>query len=94
MSLETVYTSAEDSITTEYVNNHTGKPVEKTVHVKKGDIYGNDFSSSEDEELKTTYSYDKNGNLETTTTTDGITTAYTYDNLNKQTNMSRPGKHI
>ncbi|RCX12208.1 RHS repeat-associated protein [Anaerobacterium chartisolvens] len=92
LSKEDVYVSSTSAATTEYVNNHLGKPVQMRVHVKEGDLYGNDFESTEDSVLTTYYAYDSNGNLKTATTPDGITTTYTYDSLDRQTGVSRPCK--
>ena len=79
---------------TEYANNYLGKVVQKKVHVKAGDIYSNDFNSTQDVVLVTTYEYDKNGNLVTQTNPqpNGVTTTYTYDNLNRQKSVSQPGQ--
>ncbi len=91
LSGEDVYTDTNEIITTEYTNNHLGKPTEKKLHVEEGDIYGYTFGSTTDRILLTAFTYDKNGNLETMTTPDKITTEYDYDKLNRQTGMSQPG---
>ncbi|EPR08089.1 right-handed parallel beta-helix repeat-containing protein [Ruminiclostridium papyrosolvens] len=91
VSKETVYTSTTDKNVTEFINNYLGKVSEKKVHVKAGDLAGNDFNSTEDTILRTVYTYDKNGNLETVTTPDDVTTTCNYDNLNRQTGVSQPG---
>jgi len=46
--LYTQTTPSEKKIVTEYINNCFGKPDVKKVHVRAGDIYGNDFSSNTD----------------------------------------------
>ena len=91
ISKEIVYTDADNTNITEYNYNYMGKVSEKKVHVKAGDIEGNDFSSTEDSILSTSYTYDKNGNLKTITTPDAVITTYTYDNMNRQTGVSQPG---
>ncbi|MGE5579276.1 MAG: S8 family serine peptidase [Bacillota bacterium] len=92
LARQDVYTNALDKITTEYVFNHLGKQVEKKQHVRAGDIYANSFEDSQDLVLTTISTYDKNGNLETVTTPDGVTTTYVYDYLNRQTSVSMPGQ--
>lgn len=42
--------------------------------------------------LTTTYTYDKNGNVLTKTTPNGVTTTYTYDVMNRLLSQSQPGK--
>lgn len=85
------YVDLNNQEVAEYENNHLGKPVSKIVHVRKGDIYGNNSSDDSDVTIKTEYSYDKNGNVKTITTADGMTTTYGYDNLNRQNSVSQPG---
>jgi len=91
LSQEDTYTDATNKNITEYNYNYLGKPSEKKVHVRAGDIDGNDYSSTTDTILTTTYTYDKNGNLETVTMPDNVTTTYTYDNMNNQTGVRQPG---
>jgi|GEM_PF-557318 len=91
LTYECVYTGETTGNVTKYKNNHLGKPVEKTVPVAAGDIDGNYFDSTSEVELKTVYTYDKNGNLETITTPDGATATYGYDNLDRLTSVSKPG---
>ena len=89
---KSVYTDANNNKNiTEYIYNYMGKVVAAKVHVKAGDMEGNEFTSTEDKILSTLYTYDKNGNLQTITTPDGVTTTYTYDNMNRQTSVSQPG---
>lgn len=88
---EDVYTDASNFVTTEYTNNHMGKPLTKNVHVKQGDISGNDISNTTNKVLTTTYTYDNNGNLKTMITPNNITTTYTYDKMDRQTSVSMPG---
>ncbi len=92
LTKEVKYTDSVNSNVTEYVNNHLGKPVEMKVNVKAGDIAGNNSESDSNVALTTIYTYDKNGNLKTVKTPNGITTEYSYDNLNRQTGTSTPGK--
>jgi len=86
-----VYTSAAEKITTEYVNNYLNKPVQEKLHVRAGDLYGNNFSSDTNTILTTAYTYDKNGNVLTVTRPDIVVTTYTYDNLNRLLSTSMPG---
>lgn len=76
---------------TEYTNNHLGKPSEKKVHVSAGDIYGNAVGNTADSVLLTSFTYDRNGNLQTQTEPDTTTTTYAYDALNRQLSVSMPG---
>ncbi|MCL6557985.1 MAG: S8 family serine peptidase, partial [Firmicutes bacterium] len=85
------YTSASTRNVAEYVNNHLGKPVQKKVRAKAGDIFGNSFDSAADAVLTTTYTYDRNGNLKTETGPDGVATTYEYDKMNRQIKISRAG---
>ncbi|PYG87269.1 RHS repeat-associated protein [Ruminiclostridium sufflavum DSM 19573] len=91
ISKEAIYTDANNKNITEYGYNYLGKVSEKKVHVKAGDIEGNDYTGTEDTILSTLYTYDKNGSLETITTPDGVTTTYTYDNMNLRTSVSQSG---
>lgn len=91
LSQKNIYTTTNIYNITDYVNNQLGKPVTQSIHVNAGDIYGNDFSSTTDQLLKTIFVYDKNGNLISETTPDGVTTNYTYDNQNRQLSTSKPG---
>ncbi|MCX7922699.1 MAG: S8 family serine peptidase [Clostridia bacterium] len=88
---EVVDVDANTKNITEYISNHLGKVEQKIVHVQERDIEGYSITSTTDKTLTTKYKYDKNGNLETVTTPDGIVTTYTYDNMNRQTGTSQPG---
>ncbi len=88
-----VYTDTTHKNTTEYTYNHLDKPLTVKLHVKEGDLAGKDFSSVADTVLTTENTYDANGNLDTVTTPNNITTTYTYDNLNNQTGTSQPGQN-
>ncbi|MDD2402550.1 MAG: DUF6531 domain-containing protein, partial [Clostridia bacterium] len=92
LNKEATYTDSQNKILIEYVNNHLGKPITQKQYIKKGDIYGNNFNDTTAKELKTTYTYDKNGNIKTKTTPDQITTTYTYDNMDRQTSISQLGQ--
>lgn len=93
LSKEDDYIDSVRANSIEYANNHLGKSDQKKVHVRKGDIFENDFKNNEDLILSTIYSYDKNGNLKTETGPDGVVTTYEYDNLNRQTKVSEPGQN-
>ncbi|MFZ5987822.1 MAG: RHS repeat-associated core domain-containing protein [Bacillota bacterium] len=96
---EKVYTSPTEYNLIEYNNNHLGKPLQKKVYVKAGEIlYSDDSINSTNTVLVTDYSYDKNGNLKTITYPDRNTldtfpdrlvTVYGYDNMNRQTSVSQ-----
>jgi RHS repeat-associated core domain len=92
ISVQDLYTSATSKNVTEFTYNHLDKPLTQKVHVMKGDIYGNDINDTTDTVLTTAYTYDKNGNLKTETKPDNITTTHTYDNMDRQTGTSQPGK--
>ncbi len=91
LSKQTVYADANTQETTEYQNNYLEKHDIKIVHIRKGDIYGNNASDISNYIVKTSYSYDKDGNVKTMTTADGTTTTYGYDNLDRQISVSQPG---
>jgi hypothetical protein len=55
---EHIYTDSVNKNITEYVYNHLGKPEEKNVYIKEGDIYENDFNESDSIALSTIYTYD------------------------------------
>ncbi|MBC2581762.1 S8 family serine peptidase [Clostridium sp. DJ247] len=88
---ENDYTDTSNFIATDYTYNQLGKPLTKSLHVRQGDISGNDISNTSDKLLTTTYVYDSNGNLKTMTTPDNITTTYAYDKVDRQTSISMPG---
>ncbi|MGE5327889.1 MAG: DUF6531 domain-containing protein, partial [Deltaproteobacteria bacterium] len=94
ISKEAVYTAVYEGVAsrniTEFVNNHLGKPVQKKVHIKAGDLAGNEFESQQDTILTVTYTYDANGNLQTETTPDNITATYAYDRMNRKISEIQP----
>jgi YD repeat-containing protein len=92
MTKKETYTSPTDKNIEEFEYNHLGKIVEQKIHVRKGDLAGNNFNDSEDTVLTTTYTYDMNGNLITMMTPDGVITSYDYDVLGRQIKTSQPGK--
>ncbi|HCC07105.1 MAG TPA: hypothetical protein DEP72_02915, partial [Clostridiales bacterium] len=71
--------------------NQLGKVLTQKVHMKAGDIVGNNFNDTTDMLLITTYKYDNNGNLTTVTTPNGVTTTNAYDVLDRVTSQSQPG---
>ncbi len=83
---------ANTRLVTEYTYNHTNKPTEKKVHISSGSLVGNQFDDETDTILKTTYEYDKNGNLISVTAPNDVAASYTYDNSNRQITMSQLGK--
>ena len=91
LSRQKDYTDSTNYIQTDYTNNEWGKPACKTVYVRNGDISGNSFNDGALSGLATDYTYDANGNLETETNPNNVTTTYTYDHLNRQTSVSQPG---
>ncbi|MDP4093577.1 MAG: S8 family serine peptidase [Bacillota bacterium] len=91
VSKQEVYTDSSNCNVTEFTYNQQGKVLTKTVHVKSGDISGNDIGSSDDKPLTTNFTYDNDGNLLTATTHDNITTTYAYDIMDQQTSVSQPG---
>jgi len=85
------YISEDTTNITEFENNQQGNPIIKKVHIKEGDLSGNDINSNKETVLTTTYEYDKNGNLTSQTTPDGVETGYTYDSMNRKTGESTTG---
>lgn len=88
---ESVYTDTSNALVTEYTYNYLGKISTQIQHVTEGDLYGYSHSSTEDKLLVTSYTYDKNGNIESVTTPNNVTTTYEYDALNRQLSQSQPG---
>ncbi|MCX7920801.1 MAG: S8 family serine peptidase [Clostridia bacterium] len=92
LTREDVYTASDAVNTTEYINNHLGKPIKKKVYIKKSDLSGNGLDNAERVALTTDYSYDKNGSLLSATSPDGVTTSYSYDNMGRKTSESELGQ--
>jgi YD repeat-containing protein len=90
VELEEVYVDETNTIKTVYQNNHFGKPDVVTEYIRSGDIYGNTFEDEEEIELITTYTYDKNGNVESITTPDEVTRTFEYDNMDRRTKSIQP----
>ena len=89
---EDTYTDTNTKNTIEYVNNHLGKPLQKKVLVRRGDMFG--YSSDDDglTYLITSFTYDKNGNLKTLTTPNDVMTTFEYDNKNQLLSSSYTGE--
>lgn len=92
MSKETVYTDAGKFNITEYSYNHFGKPIEKKLYIRKGDIFGNDFDSLEDTIICTYYDYDKNGNVKVVKMPNDVNITYGYDSMDRKISISQPGE--
>jgi RHS repeat-associated protein len=88
---EVISSSASEVLTTEYVYNHLNKVEDKKVHARAGDIYGNDYTNTQDAMLTTHYTYDKNGNVKTIKDPNNIVTTNDYDDLNRLIKTSQPG---
>ena len=91
LASEKDYIDATNYNLTEYENNLWGKPSVMKVYVRKGDIFGYDFSNNDSLILQTSYAYDDNGNLETTTRPDSATITYAYDNMDRPISESITG---
>ncbi len=90
LSKEEQYTSSAEKNMIAYTYNHLRKLTQERVYVQERDIYGQPETSGL-MALTSNYTYDPNGNLLTFTDAAGITTTYTYDQLNRQLSTSRPG---
>ncbi|MCZ8518602.1 MULTISPECIES: S8 family serine peptidase [Paenibacillus] len=88
---EELYTTESTSDVTEYVNNQRGKPLTKLLHVRAGDLDGHDMEDQTDVVLTTSYEYDSNGNLVKEIAPDGSAITNTYDALDRQTSVNKPG---
>ncbi|USB32579.1 S8 family serine peptidase [Paenibacillus sp. YPG26] len=77
-----VYTSATESMVTEYAYNDQGKPVSEKHFVGKADLYPAPSSRDDQVALETITEYDLNGNPVAVTTPDGVRSEVTYDALN------------
>ena len=91
ISKEINRTNTGENYVIDYVYDHRGNPLQKNVHVRKGDIYGNNVTDTSDMVLQTVYTYDKNGNLKTEKTPNQVVTTHSYDNMNQLIKTSRPG---
>ena len=88
LSSEMKYTSDTAFVKTEYVNNYFGKPDNKALYARKGDIYGNTYTDNTELKITTGYKYNKNGDLSEITSPGQKVTTYLYDNNNKLTSTA------
>lgn len=79
------YTSGSEYNETEILFNHLGKVKETNKKVNSGDMI--DAVSN----LKTTYTFDKEGNVLAETKQNNVATTYTYDLLGRKLTSSEPG---
>ncbi len=93
ISCEEIYTAPTQKNVTEYRFNHLGKVVQKLQHVKGGDLGGYSFDNTQDVILTTSYTCDLNGNTKTMKAPNGVITTYNYDNMDRLTSASQPGKN-
>jgi RHS repeat-associated protein len=75
-------TASEDKVT-KLLYDYRGNPTSVIDEVRSGDLKGNDFGDNAYTELVKTFSYDKNGNIESSTDAAGNVTKYTYDKLGR-----------
>ena len=94
VSSEYVYTDGTNYMLTKYENNYFGKPSKKIQSVKKGDISGNTYTDATLIDLVTNYTFDKNGNIYTMTSPEGVVTTFGYDNLNRQTSAKYDDSYV
>jgi RHS repeat-associated protein len=86
------YTSATEKLVTEYVYDYAGRVLDEKVVGEAGAIYPNDITSTTPITLKTSYTYDNNGNMLTKTTPDNRVVTYEYDFKNNRTKTIVDGK--
>ena len=87
LTKRTEYLTASQTVVTTYSNNYQQKRISETQSVSGADLIGGETGTTQ---LTTTYTYDKNGNLKTVTTPDGVVTTNTYDRLNRLVQTQRP----
>lgn len=85
-----VYYDATNATHESYVYNNMEKLVSKSVSVQNQDIAGYDNTTTE-LALTSSYTYDLNGNVLTSTDENGVTTTNTYDAMDRLLTTSRPG---
>ncbi|MCX7746261.1 MAG: right-handed parallel beta-helix repeat-containing protein [Clostridia bacterium] len=92
LSKEDVFSSKTDKTVTDYQYNYLGKTETKTLNVKSGDLASNNYTDNTVTTLTTTYTYDPDGNLKTSTLPNNVKTTYNYDNMDRLLSTSQPGQ--
>ncbi len=75
--------TSSDSRTTKTLYDYRGNMTSVSVNVRLGDLGGNSYEDNTKTELVQTNTYDKNGNMDSSTDAAGNVTKYTYDKLNR-----------
>ena len=75
--------TASEIRTTKTLYDFRGNMTSIAMNVRLGDIGGNSFEDNNKTELVQTNTYDKNGNIDSSTDAAGNVTKYTYDKLNR-----------
>ena len=84
------YYDASDCSHKSYTYDNMDRALTESIVVQNRDITGYDNTTA-DLTLTTSYTYDLNGNVETMTDADNVTTTYTYDQMNQLLTTSQPG---